>query len=111
MQLVPSAHESLAQIVWQRFGIALFFGPLFALANQVGIDTSLVCQVVRYDAVDLFEAKKLEVLTDGLRRLATAKCMDNRIQRDPRARNISAVAARCIPLPSFLDSTPSCTLQ
>ena len=67
MQLVPSAHQSLAKIGWQRFRVALSFRPLLVLANQVGIDFSLVCEVVCDGAVDLFEPKKLEILADGLR--------------------------------------------
>src|SRR2546423_14193738 len=88
MQLVTSAHESITQIGWQWVGVALSFGPLLALTNQVGIDVSLVCQVVRYGPIDLLEAKKLEILADRLRRLAAQERMDDRIQRDSRARNM-----------------------
>ncbi len=88
MHLFTSAHESLAQTSWQCFGVTLSFGPLLALADEVGIDVSLVCEVVRYGAVDFFQTKKLEVLADSLRRLAAAECMDDRIERDSCPGNI-----------------------
>ena len=65
MQLVPGAHQPFAQIGWQGLGIAPSVRPFLALANQVGIDVSLVCQVIRYRAVDLFKSKQVEILADG----------------------------------------------
>jgi hypothetical protein len=52
------------------------------LANQVGIDVCLVCEVVCDGAVDLFEPKKLELLAERLRRFAAVEGMYDRIQRD-----------------------------
>ena len=46
--------------------------------------------VIRYRAVNLFQAKKLKILADGLRRLAPAERMDDRFQRDSGARNVVA---------------------
>jgi hypothetical protein len=73
VQLVASAHESLAQIGWQRIGLAPPLRPFLALADQVSVDVSLVCEVVGDGTVDLFEPKKLEILANRLRRLAAAE--------------------------------------
>jgi hypothetical protein len=80
MQLVPGARESLSQIAWQRFGVALSFRPRLNLTNQIRIDVSLVCQVVRYGAVYLFERKELEILANRLRIFAAPERMDDRIR-------------------------------
>jgi hypothetical protein len=58
------------------------------LANQIGVNINPVCEVVRNGAVDFFEPEKFEVLADRLRRFAAAECMDDGVQRDPRAGNI-----------------------
>jgi hypothetical protein len=88
VHVFPGARESLAQIRRQRFSVTLSFGPLVALASQVGIDVSLICQIVRYGAINLFEAKKLKILADGFRGFTTPECMHDRIQGDPCGGNI-----------------------
>jgi hypothetical protein len=65
----PSAHFSPWRIRW-------------------AIDLSLIRQVVRNGAVNLFEAKKLEILADSLGRLASPERMDDRIQGDSGARDV-----------------------
>ena len=77
MHLFPSVQEFLAQIRTQWFGATLSSGPFLTLSDEEGIDFRLVCQIIRYGALDLFQTKKLEVLADSLGRLAPAKRMDD----------------------------------
>jgi hypothetical protein len=58
------------------------------LPSQVGIDVGLISQVVRYGAIDFFEAKQVEILADGFRGFATPECMDDRIQGDACGGNV-----------------------
>jgi hypothetical protein len=69
------------------------------LANQVRIDVTLVCEVVRDGTLNLFKPKKLEVLADCLGRFAAAERMDDRIQRDTCVGNV-VVAVPVIYRPS-----------
>jgi len=73
MQLVTGTDEPLAQIDWQRLGVAPSFRPSFVLPNEVGIYVSLMCEIVGNGAVNLFQPQDLEVLTDGLCRFAPAE--------------------------------------
>ena len=54
----PSAHQPLTKVGRQRFGVAASLCPLRALANQVGIDFSLVCEVVGDGAVYFFKRRR-----------------------------------------------------
>ena len=80
MHLFTNVHESVTQAGRHWFGVSLPFGPLIVLADEVGLNSRLICEVVRYGAVDLLQTKKLEILADGLGRLTPAERMDNRIQ-------------------------------
>src|SRR5580658_9788670 len=77
VQLIAGPVQPFAKIRWQRFGVTFSFRPLLVLADHVGIDGSLVRQVIRDGAIDLFEPKKLEILANRLRRLAAAECMND----------------------------------
>lgn len=92
MDCVANPHESLAQIDWHRLGVALSFRPPLALASQISINVSLIAKVIRYGAVNLFETKKLKILTDGLGGLASTERVDDRIQGNSCARNIVVAA-------------------
>ncbi len=49
--------------------------PICPLAGQIGIDFSLVCEIVCDGAIHFFEPQQLEILADRLRRFAAAECM------------------------------------
>ncbi len=109
MQLITGTDEPLAEIECQWFGGAACFHPSFVLPNQVGIDISLVREIVGNSAVNFFQPKDLEILADGLCRFAPAESMDDGIQRNSGSRNV------VVAIPFFdvffrhaiLDSTPS----
>jgi len=88
VHLAPSTGQPLPQACWQWLRAALSLSPLLALADEVGIDCGLVRQVVRDRAVDLLQLKDLEVLADGLRRLAPAERVDDRIEGHASAGNV-----------------------
>ena len=100
VQRIPSANEPLAKVVPQRFGVAPSFRPLLVLANQVGVDFGLVCEIVGDGAVNLFKPKQLEVLADRLRRLSAAERIDQGVVS--RLHNSYRPAVRCIPSPMLL---------
>ena len=88
MQLSPSAHQPLAKIRRQRLGIAFTFSPFVLLAEDIGIDLSLVCEIAVDRAVNSFEPQQVEILTNRLWRFAAAECMDDRIEKDAGGYNV-----------------------
>src|SRR5690242_19426196 len=88
MQFAPSLYHPLAEIGWERFGVASSFHPFLVLAAQVSVYFSLVCEIVRDSAVHLFQPEESEVVADRLGRFAAAKGVDNRVERDSSAGNI-----------------------
>ena len=50
-------------------------------------------KIVGDGAVHLFQVQELEILTDGFRRLTSTKCVNDRIQRDPRPCNVKVAVA------------------
>jgi hypothetical protein len=61
---------------------------LFFTLSDVGIDFRLVTQVEGDSAIDLLQRKSRELLLNGLRTLAAAKSVHERIQGYTRSRNV-----------------------
>src|SRR5207253_289241 len=78
---------------WNRFGLSFAFSPLLILTHEIRINFGLVCKIVGDGAVHLFQVQELEILTDCFRKLTSTKCVNDRIQRDPRPCNVKVAVA------------------
>lgn len=91
MPLFSGPSEPFSQIRRKGLGVTFALRPLFPLADEIGIHSCLIGQVVSNRPINLLKKEYLEILANGFWGLAPAERMNEGIKGYAGTSNVVAL--------------------